>query len=174
MVDRAELLGGLGGRVEHFEGADRGKIAHQAELLLIVGVHGCAHGHDDVLEVDLGLDGAGGADAHDVADVVGVVELVGIDADGGHAHAGGHDGHPDALVGAGVALDAADIVDEDGILEEVVCDVLRAQRIARHKDGLAEVFGLCLDMRSRVVHRGRSFRYIIIELFNYYFNACAA
>ena len=66
---------------------------------------------------------------------------MGIDADGGHAHTGGHDGHPGALIGAGVALDAPDIVHQLGVFQERLGDELGPQGIAGHQNGFCECAG---------------------------------
>ena len=116
-----------------------------------------AHGHDDVLQVDVGLNGAGRADAHNVLHAERVVQLMGIDADGGHTHTGGHDGDPNALIGAGVALHAADVVDKDRIFQKMFRNVFGAQRIARHEHGLAEIGRCSLNMWSRIIHGGSPF-----------------
>ena len=84
------------------------------------------------------LNGAGGADTDDVLHAEEVEQLVGVDADGGHAHAGGHDGDLDALIVAGVALNAADIVHKNGVFQEIFSDELGPQGVAGHQHGLAE------------------------------------
>ena len=100
----------------------------------------------------MGLDGAGRADAHDVLHPVGAEQLPGINADGGHAHAGGHDGDLDALIGAGVALDPPDVVYQHGVFQKMIGDILGTKGIAGHQDRLAEIGGHGLDMGCRVVH----------------------
>ena len=72
-----------------------------------------------------------------------------INADGGHAHAGSHDGNLDTLVVAGVAVDTADIVDQNGILKEILSNKFRTQGIAGHQNRLTEAdFILYIDMGS--------------------------
>lgn len=71
---------------------------------------------------------------------------MGVDADGGHAHARGHHRDFDAFVGASVALDAPDVVHQPGIFEEVLGDELGAEGIAGHEDGFAEVAGDSVDV----------------------------
>ena len=110
-----------------------------------VGVRAGALADDDVIEVDVLLDGAGGANPDDVLHAEHGEQLVGVDADGGHAHAGGHDGDLHALIKACVAVDAPDIIHQDGIFQEVFGDKLGAQRIAGHQNGLAEA-DLILDI----------------------------
>ena len=84
------------------------------------------------------LNGAGRTHADNVLHAKIVEQLVGVDTDGGHTHAGGHDGYLDALVIAGVALHAPDIVHKDGIFQEILGDKLGPQGIAGHQYGLAE------------------------------------
>ena len=45
-----------------------------------------------------------------------------------------------------------------GVFQEIFCDVLVAEGLAGHQDGLAEILGLGVDMRSRVVHNGSPFK----------------
>ena len=79
------------------------------------------------------------APAQDVLHAVLAVELVGVDAHGGHSHAGGHDGDGGVPVGAGVALDAPDVVDQLGIVQEGVGDEFCPQGIAGHEDCFGEI-----------------------------------
>ena len=44
-----------------------------------------------------------------------------------------------SLIGARIAVGVADVVVEDGILEEILRDVLDADRISGHDDGLGDV-----------------------------------
>ena len=76
-------------------------------------------------------------------------QLVGVDADGGHAHAGGHDGHADAVIRAGVALHAADVVDEPRIFKERFGNEFRAQRVAGHQDSFGKIAFYGAVVRSR-------------------------
>ena len=87
------------------------------------------------------------ADAQDVLHAVEVVKLVAVNADGGHTHAAGHYAHRHAFVGPGVALDAADVVDEAAAVKEVFGDELRAQRVAGHEYGFGEIAGSGAVMR---------------------------
>ena len=64
-------------------------------------------------------DAAGGAHADDVFHAVEVEQFRGIDADGRHAHAAGHDGDALAVVIAGIALNAAGVVDQHSVGEVV-------------------------------------------------------
>ena len=67
------------------------------------------------------LDGAGGADTDDVFHTVEVKQLVGVDADGGHTHAGCHNGYGNALPCAGITLYTAYIVYQNGVFKKVFC-----------------------------------------------------
>ena len=75
--------------------------------------------------MDVLLNGTGGANPDDILHAVAGEQLVGVDADGGHAHAGGHDGDLHAFVGAGVALDAPDIVHQHGVFQKVLRNELK-------------------------------------------------
>ena len=80
---------------------------------------------------------------------------MGVDADGGHAHAGSHDGNLDALIGAGVALNAPDVVHQHRIFQEILGDELRTQGIAGHQYGFGKIAGFGGNVGSgSVEHRG--------------------
>jgi len=121
-----------------------------AETVLrgVIRVGAGAHARDHIAERQLFLDRTRRADADDVIHIILREQLIGIDTDGRHAHAGGHDGDLDTLVGAGVALHAPDVVDEDGVFQEILGDEFAAQRVAGHQYGLAEITGLCGNMRG--------------------------
>ena len=121
--------------------------AVEAELVREVGVRARARTGDDVHEVQVVRERTGRADADDVVDIVEVVQLPAVDADRRDAHAGGHHGHGHALPRAGVALHAADVVDEHGIFQKGLGDELRAQRVTGHEHGLGDVSGFGCDMR---------------------------
>ena len=116
----------------------RGKIAVGAGTLA----------QHNVVNIDVILDGTGGTHADDVFHTVAVVQLMGVDADGGHTPAGSHDGNLHALLGTGVTVDATDIDHQNGVFQEVLGDELAAQGIAGHQHGLAEITGLGGDMGS--------------------------
>ena len=91
----------------------------------------------------------GGAHADDVLHAVLGVQLMGVDADGGHSHAGGHHGDGHALIGAGVALDAPDVVHQHGVFQEGFGDELGAQGVAGHQNGFGEGTGCGAVMGGR-------------------------
>ena len=78
------------------------------------------------------------------------------------AHAAGHDGHPLALVVAGVALDAPDVVDQLRVGEVGLRDHLGAQGVAGHQHGLAEILRRAADMGREIqcLHGVCSSRYV--------------
>ena len=121
----------------------------EAELVGEVGVRAGAEGADDVAQPQLVGYAARGADADDVLDAVAVVELPAVNPDAGYAHAARHDGDARALPEPGVALDAADVIYEHGVLEEGLGYVLRAQRVARHEHGLREIALIRAVVRGR-------------------------
>ena len=126
-------------------------MAAKAEGGAVVGVGVGAHAGHDVAQMQLVGHRPGGADADDVLHAVEVVQLVGIDADGRHAHARGHDADALALPGAGVAVYAAHVVDQLGVGEVGVGDEFGAQRVAGHQYGAGEVAGLAADVRGGVL-----------------------
>ena len=66
-------------------------------------------------------------------------QLIGIDADGGNSHTGGHDRNFDALIAAGEAEDVADRIKLDRILKEILGDEFCSQRIAGEKYGFCDI-----------------------------------
>ena len=62
-----------------------------------------------------------------------IIELVRIDGDARLTHARGHDGNALSVFGkASITIDAADGIDQDGVMQEGFRNPLGAQRIARH------------------------------------------
>ena len=94
------------------------------------------------------LNGTGGANPDNILHAVAVIQLVGVDADGGHTHAGGHDGNLHAFVGAGMSLDAPDIIDQHRVFQKVFRDEFGPQGVAGHQDGFAEIAGSGADVGS--------------------------
>ena len=114
-----------------------------------VGIGAGTLADDDVIQIDVILNGTGGTHADDLLYAEEVEQLVGVDADGGHSHAGSHDGNLDALVVAGVTVDTTNIVYQNGIFKESLCNKFGAQGIAGHQNGLAEAdLILNIDMGS--------------------------
>ena len=138
-------------------GAEKVKIGYGGEAAVqvvlggVVGIGAGAHADDDVAELNIVGQASCGADADDALHTEEIVQLVGINADGGHTHAAGHDRDGSALVGARVALNAADVVDQAGIGQKIFGDKLRPQGITGHEDGFGKVGGCGLDMGGRVV-----------------------
>ena len=162
VVRNAHFLSRLDAGLQHVEVCNRGKRACQMVLRRPVGVGAGALTDDDVAQLDRVLQRAGGADTHDVLHAEHGVKLPGIDADRRHAHAGCHDGDFRAAVGSGVALNAADIVDQNRVLQEVFRDELCAQRVAGHQHRLTEIAGLCVNVRGRIIcHGAFSFVFMI-------------
>ena len=106
----------------------QGVVQLGAGRLDVVGVAALGHGvvalgvstggQHHVKQLGLVGVGAGGADADDVLDAVLAEQLVGINADGRHAHAAAHHADGAALVGAGIAVHTAHVGDEARVLEE--------------------------------------------------------
>ncbi|CAN4015767.1 Large polyvalent protein associated domain-containing protein, partial [Dysosmobacter welbionis] len=134
----AELPGYRHGGLQQGEVRDGGEGAAQAELVGVVGVRAGALAEHHVPHLQLGGDGTGAAHPDDVVHIIEVEQLMGVNADGGHPHAGGHDGHRRALIGAGVALDAPDVVHQLRVLQKGLRDEFGPQRIAGHQNGLGK------------------------------------
>ena len=91
--------------------------------------------------MQVGLQGATRSDAHQAPAAEDVDELVGVQGDGGNAHAGSHDGHRGALVGAGEAEHVAHRVELLDVLQVGLGDELRAQGVSRKQDRLGDGSG---------------------------------
>ena len=61
-----------------------------------------------------------------------IEQLIAVDSYRRHAHARRHNGNAFAVVVAGVALNAADVVNQNDVRQKVFCDKFCAKRIARH------------------------------------------
>ena len=155
MVGGAPGLGGLHCLGEQFPGGDGGEGAGQVELLGPVGVGAGALGNHQVIQVNILLNGAGGTYPDDVVHAVAGEQFMGVDADGGHSHAGGHDGDLHTLIGAGIALNAPDVVHQHRVFQKVFRNELGAQGIAGHQHGLAKIAGLGGNMRGWGIKHNR-------------------
>ena len=138
MVLRPVILAGFHRLAEQRVVRDGGKGAGNMELVSEIGIGAGTLRQHDVIQFNMILNGSGRPDPDDVLHAEEVEQLVGIDADGRHAHAGGHDGHLHAFVPAGIAVNAPDVIDQDGIFQKMLRDELGAQGIAGHQHGLAE------------------------------------
>ena len=108
----AELLRRFNGGGEQLKVRDGGKCAAKAVLRGVVRVGARTHARDHVTELQVLLQRARRTHSDDALDIVLREQLVGVDTDGRHPHAAGHHADGNALVGACVALHAADVVDE--------------------------------------------------------------
>ena len=97
------------------------------------------------------IDRARRADADDVFHAVEVVKLIAVDADGGHTHAGSHDGNALPFVGSRIALNAAHVVDQHRVGQIGFRDEFRAERVAGHQHGRREIAGVRMDVGGRGV-----------------------
>ena len=97
---------------EQLKVRDGGKCAAKAVLRGVVRVGARTHARDHVTELQVLLQRARRTHSDDALDIVLREQLVGVDTDGRHPHAAGHHADENALVGACVALHAADVVDE--------------------------------------------------------------
>ena len=119
------------------------------ELAGPVGIRAGTLADDDVIEVDMILNGTGRANADNVLHAEEVEQFMGVDTDGRHAHAGSHDGDLHALVVTCVAVDATDIIHQNRIFQEILSDKFGPQGIAGHQNSLAEAdFVLNVDVGS--------------------------
>ena len=110
-----------------------------------------AHAGHNVPHLQLGAEHTSGTDTDDVLHIVEVEQLVAVNADGRHTHAGSHDGHTLAVIGAGVALYTADVIYQHRILQKMLCNVLGAKGITGHQDGIGKIACLGGNVRRRNV-----------------------
>ncbi len=89
-----------------------------------------------------------GADADNVVNIVEVEQLPAVNADGRYTHAGCHNGNGNSLVGAGIALNTAYVIHEDGVLNVIFGNELGSQRIAGHKHGFCKCALRGIDVRG--------------------------
>ena len=145
----------LVGLFQQGEGGDRGVCAGEVILCRIVGVRAGSLSQYHITEVNVVGNAAGSADAENPVYVILVEQLIGIDADGGHAHAAALYGNRYAVIGAGVAVHAADGIVAYRIFQKMFCDEFRPQRVAGHEYGFGNVaFGGCV---MRGCHKNQSF-----------------
>ena len=147
----AHAFAGFHGAARQPEVGDGGEGAGQLVLRGVVGVGAGAGGYDEVADVEVLLDGAGGTHADDGLHVVEVEQLVGVDAYRGAAHAVAHDADAAAVAHAGVAQHAAYLVEEHGVLKVVLGHEFHAQRVASHDDSLGNLAFPCADVRCRCI-----------------------
>ena len=149
MVLSPQSLGGIHRGAQKREVRNGGKGAGNVELLGKIGIGTGTLGDHQVIQVDMVLDSTGRTHPDDILHSVAIVKLMGVDADGGHSHTGGHDGDLDPLVSAGVTLDAPDIVHKHRVFQKVLRNKFGAQRISRHQNSLTEIPGLRFNMGGR-------------------------
>ena len=137
------------------------ELAGESVLVGKVGVGGRAHGDDHIPHLYVVADAAGGADADDGLHTVEVIQLISVQADGGHTHAVAHDGDLLALVGAGVAQHVADGVEADRVFQIMLRHILCPQGIAGHQHDLGNV-GLLRRDAGRGGFFDRHFRFLLV------------
>ncbi len=99
-----------------------------------------------VAHVDIVAYRAAGAHANDRLHAVIGNQLFGVNGHGRNTHAVAHDGNLAAFVGAGVAEHIAHVVHLAHVLQVSVGDVLGAQRVAGHQNGIGEIAFFGIDM----------------------------
>ena len=144
MIPAAQGLGRLHRLGEEFEGGDGGESAGEVELAGPVGIGAGPLGQHQVIQLDIFLNGPGGANPDNVLHAEHVKQLVGVNADGRHAHAGGHDGHLHPFVQAGVPLDAPDVIHQHGIFQEGFRNKLGPQGSPNTRSSVPKSPGLAL------------------------------
>ena len=135
-------------------------LAREGDILVVAALHLCivrlthrAGGQHGVEQLGLVGVAAGRTDADDVVHIVELEQLIGIDADGRHAHAAAHHADGAAFIGTGKAQHAAHAGHLTDILQEGVGNEFCAQRIAWHEDGLGEIalFGGVVRGRHKII-----------------------
>ena len=105
---------------------------------------------------------AAGAHTDQRLDAVLGHQLLHINADGGDAHAGAHHGDGHAVIGAGKAQHAADVVELNRVLQKVFGNVFGAQGVAGQQNAGGDASGGGVDMRT---HRFSSFPFVLTGRF---------
>ena len=151
MPPNAHFSGNAHAGFQHLKGADRCKRTGQTELLRPTAVGTGTLSQHDIPNQNVGMDGTGRADTHNVLHIKYVIQFMGVNA-------GRHNGNSGTFIKSGVSLNAADVVHQFGIFQKVFCNEFGAQRITGHQYRLSEVPRSCLNVRSRIIcHRKNSF-----------------
>ena len=135
-------------------GRSQPEVRHRAEVdardaqLVHGGVRVGAGGHDDVADLDLRGEGAGGAHPNDPLHPELAEQLGGVDREGGLPHSRAHDAQWPAVHGPGEAQHPAHVSDQAGILHEELGNAPSPLGVAGHEDGWGEVSRLCGNMRG--------------------------
>ena len=125
-----------------------GKGPRQAELGPIIGVRAGAHGNHHVPQGHAVGNPAGGTNAENLFHAVKVVQLIAVDAHGGHPHAAAHDGNPLAPVGTGISQHIPHGVEADRVFQIGFRDIFCPKRVSGHQNGLGDVAGHCAVVRG--------------------------
>ena len=149
MSAKAELLRVGDGLREQVEVCNRSEVDATAEDVADDGRIRRGRLRDQhIAQMHVGMHAAAGADAEQLLAAVLVDELVDVDRDGRDAHASALHGDRDAFVRARVAEDIADMRVLLGAVEEVLSDVLGAQRVAWQQDAFGDLAFFSSDMRG--------------------------
>ena len=149
MVPGSVGLAGFNRLAEQLPAGNGGKGTGQMVLACPIGIGAGTLAQHQIIQLDILLDGTGGANPDDVLHAVAIEQLMGVNTNGRHTHAGGHDGHPDALIGAGIALDAPNIVHQHRIFQKVFRNEFAAQGVTGHQHSLSKIAGFGGNMRGR-------------------------
>ena len=137
-------------------GSNGSKLTGKMELCGIVGIGAGSLADDNVIQVDVLLDGTGTAYSDDVFHIKEVEQFVGINADCRHTHTGSHNRNLHALIVTGVTIDTPDVVHQNRVLQEVLCNKLGTQRITGHQNSLTEanlVLNVDMGCNREISHR---------------------
>ena len=152
-----EHIGGMDGTFNQgnallFGGSAQCVVQFLAGLLDVVGIAGLGHGivafrisagsQNHIKDLGLGGIGAGRANADDVLYPILAVQLIGVDADGRHAHAAAHHADRVALVGTGITQHAAHIGNKARVFQKGFGNKLGAQGVAGHQHGFGKIAGV--------------------------------
>ena len=148
------LSGSFHGSTQQFKGSNGGKGAGHVEIFCKIGIGTGSLSKYQIIKVHIFLNGSGRADPDNIFYIIEIIQLMGINAHGGHAHAGGHHGDSGSLVGAGVTLNTPDIIDKYGIFQIGFRNESGTEGVSGHQYGFGEVAGFCTVMRG---HENSSF-----------------
>ncbi len=123
---------GGNGVPEQGPGSGSAELTREPVLVRKMGIGGRAHSDDHIPHADILADSPSGADANNGFHTVELVQLIGIQPDGRHAHTVAHNGNLLALVVSRIAQHIPDGVEADGIFQVMLRNVFGPQGVAGH------------------------------------------
>ena len=158
-VDRADgcadahLLRHIPGCLQHAPVSGRCHMPRQIDGIGVSRVCRRTHRQQHVAALHRVGNSACGSNPYDRLNPIEGEKLMRIQRQGRNAHAGAHDRNLFALKQAGVSQHSTDIIEQYRILQIMLSDILRAERITRHQHNLCYMRAiLYIDTRRRRNH----------------------